>query len=106
MTPEQQQAVTLKQQGMSRRDIAQAMGVTERRVKYLFESARKQDPAMSAAMQAVGTNLTPRMMWAKTHKDGSTTYSTLLREDGAEDVRKIIHYAKLLLELEYKEGAD
>lgn len=81
MTPEQQQAVTLKQQGMSRRDIAQAMGVTERRVKYLFESARKQDPAMSAAMQAVGTNLTPRMMWAKTHKDGSTTYSTLLRED-------------------------
>ena len=90
MTPEQQQAVTLKQQGMSRRDIAQAMGVTERRVKYLFESARKQDPAMSAAMQAVGTNLTPRMMWAKTHKDGSTTYSTLLREDGAESVKDLV----------------
>ena len=34
-------------------------------------------------------------------------YATRHRDkNGAEDVRKIIHYAKLLLELEYKEGAD
>ena len=27
-------------------------------------------------------------------------------KNGADDVRKIIHYARLILELEYKEGAS
>lgn len=81
MTPDQQTALKLREQGMSRTDIAVAMGKTVKAVKSLLERARKHDPAMSAAMQAVGTNLIPRMMWAKTHKDGSTTYSTLLREE-------------------------
>lgn len=82
---EAKEALRLKEQGIPRKVIAETMGISERRVKYLLEIARRPlDGATQAAMDAVGTGLVPRMMWAKTHRDGSTTYSTLLREDDAE----------------------
>lgn len=85
MTPSQKQALELRNQGMSRKDIAETMGRSVSSVRMLLERARKKvDPATQEAMKAVGTNLVPRVMWAKTHKDGSTTYSALLSEEGED----------------------
>lgn len=42
------------------------------------------DPAIEAAMGAVGTGMTPRLVWAKTKNDDGTSYSVLMRPDEAE----------------------
>ena len=59
------------------RKAANALGLS-------FESVRRRvnrhkiDPAVKAGMDAVNTDIEPSVLWAKTHKDGTTTYSALL----------------------------
>ncbi|MCP4493632.1 MAG: sigma-70 family RNA polymerase sigma factor, partial [Gammaproteobacteria bacterium] len=63
MTDTKQEQVTaarMKADGLTRKEIAHRMGITERQVKSRLESAR-QDPAIQRAMDHVGTGLEPGM---------------------------------------------
>ncbi len=51
---------------------------------YKAALARPIDPAVQAAMDAVGTKLRPKTFWAKTDKDGNVTHSVML---GAENTQ-------------------
>lgn len=75
MTPEQQQCLELQQQGMTQQAIADMLGLSRSAVRRRLATA-KRDPAIQTAMGAVGTNMTPSMVWIKT--DG---HSVMLRPD-------------------------
>ena len=69
MTPEQKQALTLREQGMSRAEIAGSMGKSERAVKRLLEKARQwtnADPTAHMVAKAVGGETVPHSAWIKT----------------------------------------
>lgn len=57
------------------RAAAKAIGMP----RTTFRDALDRDPATSAAMSAVGTGMTPRLVWAKTKNDDGTSYSVLLK---------------------------
>lgn len=50
------------------------------------------DPAIGAAQEAVGTDITPRLVWAKTKNEDGTSYSVLLRPETpeAEDFKSVL----------------
>lgn len=70
MTPEQKQALDLREQGMTRKQIAAQIGKSESAVKSLLERARR-DPAVDKAMQAIGTRLVPKAIWDKSDPNRS-----------------------------------
>lgn len=79
-----QEILKLRESGLSRLEIAAKAGKTERQVKSALARARR-DPAVSAAMAAVGTEMVPSMVWVKTG-----THSVQLRpkseENGEENI--------------------
>ena len=80
MTPEQQQALDLQQSGMTRKQIADAMGISEHAVKRRLAGARKwQDApdALKAGAAAIGVSSIPSVVWTKTHPDGTVTHSVM-----------------------------
>lgn len=80
MTPEQRQALTLREQGLSRAEIAAYMGKSERSVKALLERARKwveAPTALTSGAAAIGADTPAGVVWTKTHKDGSVTHSVM-----------------------------
>lgn len=88
MTPEQKQALTLREQGMSRSSIARAMSKTERQVKSLLLKARQWQEAPNALTNgatAVGADTPASVVWTKTHKDGSVTHSVMHSTDKKSD---------------------
>jgi hypothetical protein len=69
MTPDQQQAIDLRAQGMSRADIAEHMGRSLSAVKSLLERGRAwldADPAAQHAAEAAGSQALPHSFWVKT----------------------------------------
>lgn len=67
----------LKEQGMSRKQIAEKTGLTVRQVKSRLTN---RDTAIQKAMDSVGTNMTPSMVWVKTD-----THSVMLRPNNNKD---------------------
>lgn len=74
-----QEILALREQGLSREAIAAKTGLTKRQVKSALERARR-DPAVSAGMAQIGTNMVPSAMWVKTD-----THSILLRPESAKE---------------------
>lgn len=69
MNHEQKLALALREQGISRADIAQRMNKTERQVKSLLARARQwtnADPAAQVAAKAAGSQALPHSFWVKT----------------------------------------
>jgi len=83
---QRKEAQRLQASGMTYAEIASTMGITKRQVKRRLANA---DNAISAAMDAVGTSITPKVTWVKTQADGSTTYSVLLGQD-THDIQDVI----------------
>lgn len=73
MTPEQKQALDLREQGMTRKQIAAAMGKSESAIKSLLERARR-DPLVVRIMERNGTEMVPDQAWIK-EEWGSVRYS-------------------------------
>lgn len=71
--------------GKSKRATAKAMGLGRNTVANRLNRAQERglldDPAIQEAKAAVGTKLSPVLTWAKTHPNGKTTYSSLLRPE-------------------------
>lgn len=75
MNDEQKRALELRESGMSRPEVAAAMGLTERQVKSRLEAARRwleADPSARAAAVSVGSNTIPHSAWHKV--DGKSVY--------------------------------
>ena len=69
MTPEQQQAIDLRNEGYSRSEIASRMGKSEQAVKSLLRRGRKwlnADPAAQKAATVAGSEVLPHSFWIKT----------------------------------------
>lgn len=65
-------------------DIAQSLGADRRTVQHWISKVRdheEQDPAITAAQEAVGTGMRPALIWAKTKSKDGTSYSALLKPD-------------------------
>lgn len=87
MNAEQKQALDLREQGMSRPEIAATMGKTERQVKSLLERARKWlngDPAAQVAANEAGSNALPHSFWVKT--DTHSVYYKTPQDDAQESI--------------------
>lgn len=87
MTPEQKQALDLRNAGISRADIAKQMGKSESAVKSLLERARawdKADPAAKQAANAAGSNVLPHSFWVKTDSH-SIYYKTPAQDEAVQD---------------------
>lgn len=68
MNDEQKKALELRESGMSRAEIAAAMGLTERQVKARLADARRwldADPAARGAAVAAGSTALPHSFWKK-----------------------------------------
>lgn len=85
--PEVERAWELRQQGLVARDIAATLGVPQGTVEHWLQiyPKRRDDPAIAEAKQAVGTNLSPVLAWAKTKSEDGTSYSVLLKPDPIAD---------------------
>ncbi len=84
MTPEQREVYDLRMAGRTNHEIAEQTGRTYKSVKSLWERAQKWadvDPAIQAGMSAVGTNMIPALVWAKTKNEDGTSYSVLLKPE-------------------------
>lgn len=69
LTPDQRQALDLREAGKSRAEIARMMGKSERAVKGLIERARKwqsADPAARVAASVAKSEVIPHSFWLKT----------------------------------------
>lgn len=81
---ERLRAAELRAQGLNQPEIANAMGLSRHAVQrrlYAYDKAQRIDPAIRMGMAAVGTNMEPRLVWAKTKNDDGTSYSVLLRPE-------------------------
>lgn len=76
---QQAECAKLKAEGFTRAQIAAKTGLTIRQVKTrLFDASR--DPAIQAAMDHIGTGVTPSVIWSKTDN-----YSIMLRPSATDD---------------------
>lgn len=72
----------------SKAEAARQLGIPVNTLKGRIERFN-QDPAITAAQEAVGTNLKPQLVWAKTKDEDGNSFSVLLKPDNtieAEDV--------------------
>ncbi len=86
MTPEQQTALSLREAGHTRADIARIMGKTEQSVKSLIKRAKKwqnADPAAQHAATIAGSNAIPHSFWVKT--DTHSVYYQTPKDDASVD---------------------
>jgi hypothetical protein len=84
LTPDQRQALELREGGNSRAEIAKIMGKSERAVKRLLERARQwqaADPAAKQAATVAGSNAIPHSFWVKT--DSHSVYYKTPKDDTA-----------------------
>lgn len=95
MNSEQKRALELRNAGMSRAEIAAAMGLTERQVKTRLDYARRwldADPAARGAAVAAGSTTLPHSFWKR---DGQ--YSVYYKVDqearGGSDLLSQVSYA-------------
>lgn len=60
---------------------ARALGMSANALRGWTDGAQRggRDPALQAAMDAVGTGLVPGLVWAKTKSDEGTSFSVLLK---------------------------
>lgn len=65
MTPEQQEVVDLRNQGLGFTAIARQLGISRRSARERFKRAGGGDPAIDSAMAAFGLNTTPVELWLK-----------------------------------------
>lgn len=72
---EQVACAKMKAERLTRKEIAQRTGLSERQVKSRLAAASR-DPAIQAAMDHVGTGLVPSVIWSKTD-----SYSIMLKPD-------------------------
>lgn len=97
--------------GKSTAKAARELGISEHTVRRCVKLAAQrglipdpdQDPAITDAMSAANTNLTPALAWVKTKNEDGTGYSVLLKppkndESLADQIREAI--------AEVKEGID
>jgi len=94
MTPDQKQALDMRDRGCSRSEIAEAMGKSKQAVKSLLWRGRKWREAPKGIINgssAIGADTPASAVWTKTHKDGSITYSVLHSKDKDEDEDGIIN---------------
>ena len=88
MTPEQQTAVDLQKTGLTRAQIAARMGKTPEAVKSLLRRARKWQDAPSALTDgaaAIGVDTPGKVVWTKTHPDGTVTHSVMHTNEVSDD---------------------
>lgn len=88
MTPDQKTALEMREQGHSRPEIARAMGKSEQAVKSLLRRARKwvdSDSALASGARAIKADTPGKVVWTKTHKDGSTTHSVMHTADKTDE---------------------
>tara|TARA_R110002072_G_scaffold26966_23_gene88491 strand:- start:2548 stop:3654 length:1107 start_codon:yes stop_codon:yes gene_type:complete len=79
LTPSQQDAWNLKEQGFTQREIAEKLGISRRAVRNRLEGARKNDPGLQTAMAAIQTKMVPDRYWTKTSKDeNGVSHSVLM----------------------------
>ncbi len=64
----------------SKAEAARQLGMPVTTLKSRIDIFQK-DPAISAAQEAVGTNMTPQLAWVKTKNEDGTSYSVLLKPD-------------------------
>lgn len=86
MTPEQKQAWDMQQSGMTRAEVAEALGISVSSVKSRLERARKWMNADDAAIEAAtvaGSNVIPHSFWLKT--DTHSIYYKTPQDDGTQD---------------------
>lgn len=89
MTPEQKQAYDMQKSGMSRKEIAASIGISESAVKRRLERARAwiaADSAIVTGSTAIGASAPGKLVWTKTHKDGTVTHSVLHTADQEDDI--------------------
>jgi hypothetical protein len=80
MTPDQKTALDLQSQGLTRAQIAAHMGKTEQSVKSLLKRGRKwvnADSALGNGAKAIGADTPAKVVWTKTHPDGTVTHSVM-----------------------------
>jgi hypothetical protein len=78
LTPDQRQLLDLKNQGLTRKQIGDVLGISARAVKARLERARawaNAPTALTSGAAAIGADTPASVVWTKTHKDGSVTYS-------------------------------
>lgn len=86
LTPEQRQALDLREAGKSRAEIARMMDKSERAVKRLLERARQwqsADPAAKEAAKVAGSEVIPHSFWLKT--DSHSIYYKTPQDDAQTD---------------------
>lgn len=91
MSPDQKEALELRESGLSRAQIAQRMGRSERSVKSLLEKARRwrdADPAAVDAATAAGSNSLPHSFWKKT--DDYSVYYKVPQGDSQADLIDLV----------------
>lgn len=92
-----ERAWEMRQNGLYARQIAEAMGVPQSTVEnWLQAHARAiDDPAIAEAKSAVGTNMTPALVWAKVRNEDGSGYSVLLkpRDGGDADLAEVVRDA-------------
>ena len=75
-------AVKLREDGISQHGIANQVGTHRSTVQNWlkqYDALQSVDPAIQESMQAVGTGLVPKVVWAKQGPDGKMSYSALLK---------------------------
>lgn len=88
MTPKQKQAADLRSDGNSRSEIADIMGISVEGVKSLLKRARKWQSSPSALTQAasaIGADTAAKVVWTKTHPDGTVTHSVMHTSDSDDE---------------------
>jgi hypothetical protein len=80
MTPRQQEAYELRQSGMTRKQIADHMGISDSAAKHLLARAKvwlNSPSALTSGAKVIGADTPAKVVWTKTHKDGSITHSVM-----------------------------
>lgn len=86
---QQKEAARLRDDGLSQLDIASRMGISRHSVQRRLRAWDKwQDApdALRAGAAAIGSGSVPKVVWTKTHPDGTVTHSVLHSSDNDASV--------------------
>jgi hypothetical protein len=84
-----QEALAAYEAHGNNKDAAESLGLAASTFTGRLNKARSQvDPAVQESMAAIGTELEPALVWAKTKSEDGTSYSVLLKppQQGVEDI--------------------
>lgn len=96
LTDRQQEALRLREQGLTPREIGEILGITKRNAQNLLQRGKQNlDPAIEAGMRAARTGLVPDLAWVKVPPtEDAPGYSLMLKpgqpspEDLAERIKE------------------